>query len=459
MENKNLTEGSILKSLLLLALPIMGTAFVQMAYNLTDIMWVGRLGSRAVASVGTAGFFTWFAMAPIFISKVGAEVGIAQSVGREDLEGAKKYIRHSLQTTIGLSIIYALILILFRKPLIGFFNLKEIDVVNNAQLYLWIIGSGMTFFFLNPIFTAILNGYGKSKQPFLINTVGLIVNMILDPILILGFGSFSGYGVKGAAIATVLSQIIVTLLFIVYLRKYTTVFHNIQLIRSIELRKLRSFMRLGIPVAVQSGLFTIIAMVIARFIADWGPVPVAVQKIGSQIEAISWATATGFSTAVSTFVGQNYGANKWERINKGYFSAFKFIGTIGIITSLLLIFAGEQIFTLFIKEPEAIQAGIIYLRILGYSQFFMCVEITTAGAFNGIGKTIPPSIVGVTFNALRIPLCIILSSIIGLNGIWWSISMSSVLKGIIITAWFILTIRSQLPVNNETIEIPRPAEI
>lgn len=458
MKNKNLTEGSIIKSLLLLALPIMGTAFVQMAYNLTDIMWVGRLGSRAVASVGTAGFFTWFAMAPIFISKIGAEVGIAQSVGREDFKGAKKYIRHSLQTTVCLSIIYGLILVIFRRPLIGFFNLKEVEVVTNAKTYLAIIGAGMTFFFLNPIFTGILNGYGQSKKPFMINTIGLIVNMILDPILILGIGGFAGYGVKGAAIATVASQIIVTSIFIIYLKKYTNAFEDVQL-KLFEVDKLINFMKLGTPVAVQSGLFTIIAMVIARFIAEWGPVPVAVQKIGSQIEAISWATATGFSTAVSTFIGQNYGANKWDRINRGYASAFKFIGFIGIITSCLLIFAGEQIFSLFIKEEEAIQAGITYLKILGFSQFFMCVEITTAGAFNGIGKTIPPSVVGVTFNALRIPAAIILSGIIGLNGIWWSISMSSIFKGTIISAWFYITLRRHTVMNKEIIEVTRIAEV
>ena len=96
----NLTEGNILKSLFKLAIPIMGTSFVQMAYNMTDMIWVGRLGSRAVAAVGTAGFFTWLAMAFILIPKIGAEVGVAQSVGKKDMDEAKVYIKHSIQMII-----------------------------------------------------------------------------------------------------------------------------------------------------------------------------------------------------------------------------------------------------------------------------------------------------------------------------------------------------------------------
>src|SRR5690554_422735 len=135
----SLTEGSILKALFRLAIPIMGTSFVQMAYNMTDMIWVGRIGSGAVASVGTAGFFTWLAMAFILIPKIGAEVGVAQSVGREDMVEAKVYIKHSLQMIFGLALFYASILIIFRKPLIGFFNLRDIKIINDAITYLVII--------------------------------------------------------------------------------------------------------------------------------------------------------------------------------------------------------------------------------------------------------------------------------------------------------------------------------
>lgn len=435
---RNLTEGNILKKLIILALPIMGTSLIQMAYNLTDMIWVGKLGSRAVTAIGTAGFFTWLAFAFIIIPKIGAEVGVAQSVGRKDVCEEKSYIRHSIQMNVVLAVLYGTAIIIFRKQLIGFFNIKGDDIVSMAISYLFIVSLGMVFFFLPPVLTSIFNGHGDSRTPFLINTIGLGVNIILDPILIFGLGPFPQLGVAGAAIATIFAQFVVTMVFIIVIRKKTDYFVGINFLQKPDWSHIRRIVKLGIPVALQSGAFTVIAMIIARILSRWGSMPIAVQSVGSQIESISWMTAGGFQTALSAFVGQNYGAKKWDRIYKGYFTAIGIIAVIGIITSCLLIFLPGPIFSIFISEPGVVEYGIIYLRILGLSQFFMCIEIATAGAFNGLGKTIPPSIVGIVLNAMRIPGALLLSISLGLNGVWWSISLSSVLKGLILTSWFIL---------------------
>ncbi len=434
----NLTEGNIFKALFRLAIPIMGTSFVQMAYNMTDLIWVGRIGSRAVAAVGTAGFYTWMAMAFILIPKIGAEVGVAQSVGKDDLTEARVYIKHSIQMIVGIALIYAFILLTFRKSLIGFFNLGETDIINNAITYLVIISFGIIFYFINPVFTAIFNGYGESKTPFIINSIGLIVNMILDPILILGIGPFPRLEVAGAAIATVIAQASVTAIFLIKARKRSDLFSGLNLLSAPDMDHIQKIVKLGLPVALQSGFFTAIAMVIARVIAQWGPIPIAVQKVGSQIEAISWMTAGGFQTAMSAFVGQNYGAKKWNRVFKGYFTGLTIMSIIGVLASLLLIFAARPLFSIFVPgEEETISQGVIYLRILGLSQLFMCIESTTAGAFNGLGNTIPPSIVGILFNGLRIPAALILSSTsLGLSGVWWAISISSIFKGLVLATWY-----------------------
>jgi len=200
----NLTEGSIAKTLFKLALPIMGTSFVQMAYNLIDMLWVGRIGTGAVAAVGTAGFFTWLANAFILIPKIGAEVGVAQSTGQKDMKEVKKYIKHSIQMGVILAFIYGLVMIAFRKGLIGFFNLGEVEIVQATIDYLVVVSCGFVFFFINPIFTAIFNGYGDSKTPFIINSIGLIINLLLDPLLIMGVGPFPRLEVVGAAIATII---------------------------------------------------------------------------------------------------------------------------------------------------------------------------------------------------------------------------------------------------------------
>ncbi len=443
VKNNEITEGSIFTALLKLALPIMGTSFVQMAYNMTDMVWIGRMGSKSVAAVGTAGFFTWFGMALILIPKIGAEIGVSQSVGRNDEKSIKSYVQHTIQMNVIFALIYGIMLILFRKSLIGFFNLGDADVISMAISYLVIISLGMNFYFINPVFTAIFNGYGDSKTPFRINTIGLIINILLDPILIWGIGPIPSLGVKGAAIATIFAQFIVTIIFIYKAKKETHLFSEFNLFLMPDKSRIKHIARLGLPVAVQSGLFSIFAMILARIIANWGAVPIAVQKVGSQIEAISWMTAGGFSTALSTFVGQNYGAKKFERIYKGYFTGLTIVCIVGVLASSLLIFAARPIFSIFIQEEEAIKYGTTYLRILGLSQFFMCIEIATGGAFNGLGKTIPPSVVSIIFTGLRVPAALVLSSatLLGLNGVWWSISMSSVLKGIILTTWFVIFIR------------------
>jgi len=434
----DLTEGNILKKLIILALPIMGTSLIQTAYSLTDMIWVGRLGSRAVTAVGTAGFFTWFAFAFITIPQIGAAVGVSQSVGRKDLKETKSYIRHSLQMNLVFAVIYGATMIIFRKQLIGFFNINGADIVSMASTYLAIISSGMIFFFLPPVLTAIFNGHGDSHTPFRINTVGLMVNIILDPILIFGLGPFPRMGVPGAAVATIFAQFVVTMIFILVIRKKTDYFTGLNFLLKPDWRHMRKIVKFGLPVAIQSGVFTFIAMIIARILVRWGSTPIAVQSVGAQIESISWMTAGGFQTALSAFVGQNFGAKKWDRIYKGYFTALGVITVIGTMTSCLLIFFPGPIFSIFISEKAVIKDGIVYLRILGVSQLFMCIEITTAGAFNGLGRTIPPSIVGIVLNAMRIPGALLLSTVLGLSGVWWSISLSSILKGLILTSWFIM---------------------
>lgn len=443
-QRTSITQGSILKALFRLAIPIMGTSFVQMAYNLIDMIWIGKVGTEAVAAVGTAGFFTWLAGAFILVPKIGAEVGVAQSTGQGDMNEVKKYIKYSIQMVICLAFVYGLIMIVFRKGLIGFFNLGDEKIVQDAISYLVIVSIGFVFYFINPVFTAIFNGYGDSKTPFIINSIGLITNLILDPLLIFGIGPFPRLGVEGAAIATVIAQAVATFVFIIKARKSLDIFSDIHLFQKPDTEHISKITKLGLPTAIQSGLFSIIAMVIARIIADWGPTPIAVQKVGSQIEAVSWMTAGGFQSAMSTFIGQNYGAGKWERVNKGYYIGMAIVSVIGVLATALLFFGGRDLFAIFIQEEEAIQYGIQYLKILSLAQFFMCLEITTAGAFNGLGKTVPPSIVGVGFNLLRIPAAIILSSTsLGLNGIWWAISISSVFKGIVLVAWYVILLKRQ----------------
>ena len=443
----SLTEGPIIGTLVKLALPIMGTSFIQMAYSLTDMIWIGKAGSQAVAAVGTAGFFTWLAMAFIMVSKIGAEIKVAQSTGAKQFEQTKQYIRSAIQINVVLAVIYTISLLLFKEPLISFFNLGDHEIIQMSYTYLEVMAYGMVFYFINPVLTAIFNGSGDSKTPFMINTIGLVFNIIFDPILILGVGPIPALGVLGAALATVCAQIVVTICFIFVMLKSNVHYLRVNLLKRPDLKSMKVLCQMGLPGAVQNGAFTIIAMILGRLVAAYGAVPIAVQKVGSQIESISWMTAGGFSTALGAFVGQNYGAKHYYRIQKGYRTTLALAISLGIITTALLIFAGRPIFAFFLDEAEAVHQGTDYLKILGYSQLFMCIEITTQGLFNGLGRTYIPSVVGIVLTAARIPLAYLIATpqLLGINGVWWAITLSSVAKGIVLVSiYFYLQKRNQL---------------
>ena len=252
--------------------------------------------------------------------------------------------------------------------------------------------------------------------------------------MINGFGPFPTMGVSGAALATVIAQAIVALVFIIIMSTHKDPFFKINIFKKVHWGQMKKIVRVGFPVSIQNGLFSIIAMIIARLIADYGPVAIAVQKIGSQIESITWMSAGGFSTAISAFVGQNYGAKKHDRIIKGYKSGLKLMSIIGLGATVLLFVFAKQLFSIFINEPKTIEMGVDYLRILAVSQWFMTLEISNQGAFNGLAKTQYPSIVGMAFNLFRIPAAYFLSRSLnlGLNGVWWAISISSVFKGVVL---------------------------
>lgn len=436
----DLTEGNIVEKLVKLSLPIMGTAFIQIAYSLIDMIWVGKIGSKSVAAVGTAGFYPWLAMAFIMISRVGGEIKVSQSVGEKNEKDTKYYIKSAIEINMILSFLYSLTLIFFRGPLVAFFKLGDIDVISMSEQYLLIIGFGMMFYFINPVFTSIFVGLGNSKSPFKINTIGLVTNIILDPILIFGVGPFPTMGVIGAALATIISHIVVFLCFVSLILKDKSEHFKIKLFREVDFTYYKTLFILGTPVALQNGLFTVFSMIMGVIVASFGPVAIAVQKVGSQIESISWNSCDGFASALSSFVGQNYGAKKIDRINKC--TKYALIGVFiwGSLTTVILVFLGQPIFKAFINEPEAILKGTDYLKILGYSQLFMCLEIIVSGIFKGLGRTYIPSIIIAVLTGCRIPMAILLSKpeVLGLNGIWWSITLSSIVKGILLVGILIV---------------------
>lgn len=429
----NLLEGSIPVTLAKLAFPIMGTSFIQMAYNLTDMIWIGRVSSNAVAAVGAAGMYLWLANGFVTIPRMGGQVKTAHALGAGEKQRAADYAKCAFHIGIVLMLLCTLVYVFGNGPLIGFFRLNQADVIKDARTYLVITGLGMSFSFLNPIFTGMFTAMGNSMVTFRATTAGLLVNIVLDPLLIFGIGFLPGMGVAGAALATVIAQVIVFAMFLLAARKDQILFQRIAFFTKSKRDDWGEITRIGLPIAVQNVIFSSLSMIIARLVASWGDTAVAVQKVGSQIESISWMTADGFATAINAFVAQNHGANKKERVYKGYGAGISIMLAWGLLTTCVLFFFPEPLFRIFISEEAVLPMGVDYLRILSVSQLLMCVEIASAGALQGLGRPMIPAVTGITGNVLRIPLAMLLSmTVLKLNGVWWSISITSILKGLVV---------------------------
>jgi Na+-driven multidrug efflux pump len=183
--------------------------------------------------------------------------------------------------------------------------------------------------------------------------------------------------------------------------------------------------------------FSIINMNLTRIASiHGGHLGVTSQTTGGQIEGVTWNTSQGFATALGSFVAQNFAAGKMDRARHAYRYTLRAMMALGLVVTTSFMLFGSEIFSVFIPEKEAYLAGGDYLFIIGISQLFMMLELTTQGMFNGIGKTTPPAIVSIVFNTLRVPLAVFLASAIGVNGVWWAISITSVVKGICSATWY-----------------------
>lgn len=442
---QNLTEGKIFSTLLRLALPLMGTSFLQMAYTLLAMSWVGRLGTtlhpeiatKSEAAIGAIGMLLWLTSSVAYLAMIGSEVAVGQSIGAKKMKRAAIYASHSTTIAMIIGVVWVLILFVFANQILSFFKL-EADITTDAVLYLRILTASLPFQFLSYNFTGVYNGAGRSIIPFRNNAAGLVLNMILDPILMFGMGM----GLHGAAVGTVAAQLFVFSLFFYQIKFGGRILGDFKFFVRPKAVYLKRIFFLGAPVSIMNSLYAVINMNLARVASVYGGhLGLMAQTTGGQIEAVTWNTSQGFSTALSAFVAQNYAASKLERGKKAYYYTIRVMLVLGIAVSISFILFGAQIFGIIIPEESAMKAGAEYLFVMGLVQIFMMLELTTQGMFNGIGRTIEPAIISISFNALRIPLAYYLASQMGIVGVWWAIAISTVCKGIILPTWFAVVYR------------------
>lgn len=423
MKKIDLTKGKVISVLLTLAIPIMGSSLLQFTYNLIDMLWVGGLGSDAVASIGSSSFFIGLGYSINALVVIGTGIKVAHAIGRKDELAVKQYINAGILINAVIGILFATSLILFGKNFIGFLNLGNINVENQAYLYLVISAPTMIFTFFNLLYTRILGSFGNNKEALKISAIGIIINIILDPICIYVLK----LGVVGAALGTLVANVSMTILFLIKSKGILRFNYKV----GIEFEKIKEIIKLGFPMAMQRILFTLINIVLARIIATFGSDAIAAQKIGLQIESITYMVIGGLNGAVSSFTGQNYGAKKIARIKEGYYTALKIGLAYSGLMTVVLIFFNIPIIRLFIREDGAIMMASSYLQIIALSQVFSTIEMVSNGLFTGIGHPKVPATISIVFTLLRIPMALVFLKYFGVNGIWLSISLSSILKGIV----------------------------
>lgn len=417
----------------------MASYFIGTLYNITDMAWIGQLGSKAVAGVGVGGMFTWLSQGLSSIARMGGQVQVAQCIGRGDREKAHGYAQVAIQLAFYMGLIFALISLIFVHQMVGFFNLTDPEAYHAAVSYTRIACGLIVFSFLTVTLTGLYTAQGDSQTPFWANLIGLATNMILDPILILGPGPFPKLGVIGAAIATVTAQFIVMSIMVlgVIRQKKENVLKGIRLAAAIPGSYLKGICQIGVPSGIQDMTYCFISMILTRMVSGFGAEAIATQRVGGQIESISWHTADGFAAALNAFTAQNYGAGEMDRVKKGYRASLLTVGIWGLLVTAVFVFAPNTIARIFFHEPKAIAIAVSYLIIIGLSEAFLCVEITTIGAISGLGKTHLCSIISILFTSMRIPLAIVLGNTsLGLDGIWWALSSTTMIKGIIFTGTF-----------------------
>jgi len=436
VQQYNLTEGSIIQKLLLIALPVIGMQLMEMVYNLADMFWLGKLGTEALAATATCGMYIWLSMGFMVLGRIGAEIGVAQSIGAGEIKLAKHYFVNSFAISITLGVLVGLIMLFGNSTLIRFFNLDDPYVIELSERYLSISGIGVPFIFMSAVISGAFTGSGNSKLVFYINTSGIIFNLILDPITIFGLGM----GVTGAAISNVLGQILsFTLLLIALYRHPSRPFEKINLWLRPQLKILKQIFHWGLPVMLEALLFPFLSMLITRVVAQWGPTAIAAQRIGTQAESLTWLIAGGFCTAFTSFVGQNFGANKKNRIRKGMRLSLIMLTIYGSIVSLFLYFFGTFIAGIFINDTAVIELSAKYLQISAFCQLMCCYEPLFSGYFRGIGLTMPPAVISIVINALR-ALAVYVGAYLGIDliGIYWIITWGAIARGLLLVLWYLI---------------------
>lgn len=431
-----ITQGVIWKQLLSFFFPILLGTFFQQLYNTVDAIVVGQyLGKAALAAVGggtgTAinlliGFFTGLSS--------GATVIISQYYGAKDEEMVSKSIHTAIMLAFVGGIAITVLGYAFSEPILIAIGTPE-DILPMAVTYMHIYFLGSVAIVMYNMGAGIFRAFGDSRRPFYFLLVGCLVNIVLDIVLV----GFTSLGVAGAAIATVFSQVVsVVLVFWVLMRKTDCTKLYLKKIRFTK-SILRNMLLIGFPAGIQSIMYTISNLIIQSSINAFGTDTAAAWAAYSKIDQIFWMFINAFGIALTTFVGQNYGAGRPDRAKKGVVTctAISAVGTFVIEALFLLI--GTDILRLFTSDDSVLQVGhAIIVCIVPWYISYIAIELLS-GAIRGTGKSFVPTIICIFgICVLRTVWIYIVPYITPtLEGVLWSYPLTWVITSILFVIYYL----------------------
>ncbi len=386
----SITEGTIWKQLLIFFFPILLGTFFQQIYNTADAMVVGRfVGKEALACVGGSTAQIINLIVGFFVGlSSGATVVLAQYYGAKDENNVSRAMHTAAAFAIMGGLIITVLGIILTPQMLALLNTPE-NLMEGSALYLRIYFAGAIFVFIYNIGSGLLRAVGDSKRPLYFLIICCCLNIILDLVLVVG----AHMGVAGVAVGTFISQGVSAILIIITLMRTKDMYQlkpkRIHIYGSI----FKSLLHIGLPAGLESVLYTISNMIIQASLNSFGTDTVAAWTAYGKMDSMFWMVLSAFGISITTFVGQNFGARKYDRMRKSVRVCLGLAIGVSLILTLFFIFLGQYVFMLFTTDTSVIDIGMGIMRIMlpGYT-IYVFIEIL-AGALRGTGDVIIPMII------------------------------------------------------------------
>ncbi|MEZ4087620.1 MAG: MATE family efflux transporter [Candidatus Gracilibacteria bacterium] len=433
------TKGPIIKALISLSIPIVFANILQTAYQLVDTFWVGRLGAEAVAAVSLSFPFLFLLISLAGGLAIAGTIMVSQYKGKGDIEQVDYISAQTLMMMFIVGIIVSIIGYFLSAPLMHFMG-AEGDVLPAATSYLQISFVGLVFMFGFFIYQSLMRGVGDVKTPLFIVFGTVLLNLVLDPLFILGWGPIPAYGVTGAALATIGTQGLATIIGIALLMSGKQGIHLKASNMKPDFSLMKKMFFLGFPASISQSTRALGMMLMTFLVASFGTVVVASYGIGGRILSFIIIPAVGLAMATSTLVGQNIGAGKIDRAAKisktSSLISFALLSAVGV---LVFLFA-EPLTAAFIPDDtEVIQSGSQFVKIMALTFGFIGIQQTINGTLMGSGNTKMSMILSlITLFIVQFPFAYILSkhTTLGFEGIYWAFPITNIIMAIGTVIWF-----------------------